>query len=396
VLVALALAAAPAPAQEPAQAPDEESELKAATRLEAPADSVTAFKAFLARHPKSKLVPAAHYLLTRALVEAGAPAKEILAEARLTLDLVPASDPGLTQFRMETVYNVTAELVRRGEMLDAARALVKAAADALPAERDADGLRHALRLMDATVLSAQGKRDEALAAIRKVASEDPDNQAALLALAEGLRAAGRADEAIDAYVGAEAVFDGEPVDGSTLRDLYRRKHGSLEGLDARLAASRAASLRRKALDARRVDAAAPDWSLTDLDGKAVRLSDLRGQVVVLDFWATWCPPCREELSHVQALHGEYAGRNVRILAVNCERAPDPESWDKIVRRYVQSNNFTFTVVNDLENKVNEAYGVDAFPSVFVIDKAGTIRYFNRGFAPSIREILKAQIDSLAN
>jgi len=67
-----------------------------------------------------------------------------------------------------------------------------------------------------------------------------------------------------------------------------------------------------------------------------------------------------------------------------------------VRSFVASNNYTFTVVNDFEAVVNSSYRVDALPSVFVIDKAGTIRYFNRGFEPTIRDVLTTQIESLSN
>jgi thiol-disulfide isomerase/thioredoxin len=389
-LLALTLIAAPVAAQ----TTDESAELQAASRLDSPAEAVKALETFLAKHPQSKLLPAAHYLLVRALVGANAPSKQIVDEAKLTLSLVPPADPDLTQFRLETVFSVTSTLVARKEMLDAAREIVKIADTALPSDPDVVGLHRALALLDATVLEAQGKRDEALAAIRKVVAEDPDNQAALVSLAEELQRLGRTDEAIDAYVGAEAAFEGDKVDGTALRDLYRKQHGSLDGLDQRLETARAASLRRIALDSRRVDAQAPDWELKDLDGTPVKLSAFKGQVVVIDFWATWCPPCREELPHIQALDGDYSGKGVRVLAVNVEGSDDAATWDKTVRAFVHDNKYTFTVVNDFNATVNQAYKVDSLPSVFVVDKTGKIRYFNRGFEPSIREVLKAQIDSL--
>jgi thiol-disulfide isomerase/thioredoxin len=389
--LALALPVTPVFAQA-----DEETELKAAVQMDSPVDAAKAVREFITKHPQSPLIPAAHFVLTRALLGADAPSKEIVEEARQTLALVPASEPGLVQARSETVYGVVSKLIERKEMLGAAHELVKTASDSLPADPDADQLRRAFRLIDASILSAEGKRDEAIAAIQKVVAEDPDSQAALITLAEELAKAGRNEEAIDAYVRAESVFDGDKVDGAALRELYKKKNGSLEGLDTRLATAHTASLKRVALDARRVEQAAPDWELKDLNGEAIKLSALKGQVVVLDFWATWCPPCREELPHIQALHGDYTGKNVRILAVNCEGAQDAASWEKIVRSFVLKNKYTFTIVNDLEYKVNEAYKVDAFPTVFVIDKAGTVRYVNNGYEPSIREILKAQIDSLAN
>lgn len=378
-----------------AQTPEEDSALRAATAIQEPKDAVKALDAFIAKYPSSKLVPAAHFLLTKALIASEAPTKRILDEAKMTLSLLSPAEESLLEYRIETVYRATSALIERKEQLDGARELVKIAVDGLPKDPRAGQLRRALLVIDASVLSTAGKRDEAIAELQQVVSEDADSQLALLSLAEELGKAGRTDEAIEAYVRAESVFEGEQVDGAALRALYTKKNGSLEGLDAKLAKARGESLERVALDARRVEAAAPDWQLTDLNGAPVKLSDLKGQVVVLDFWATWCPPCREELPHIQALHEKYAGKQVRIIAVNCEGAQDRAQWEKLVRSFVLSNKLTMTVVNDLDYEVNQAYGIDAFPTVLVIDKAGTIRYFNDGYTPSIGEILSAQIESLS-
>ncbi len=395
-LVALALLAAPVFAQAPAQAPTEENELNAALTLDTPAESAKAIRAFIAKHPESKLLPAARFVLARALLVSEAPSKEIVDEAKLAFTAAPALDPNIIQARVELLYHIVVLLRDRKEQLDGARDLVKTMADGIPADPRADGLRQVLRLLDASIASTQGKRDEAISIVRAVVAEDPDNQAAQLSLAEELEKAGRADEAIDAYVRAETVFTGDKIDGAPLRALYQKKNGSLAGLDAKLAEARSASVKRIALDDRRVEMPAPDWELKDLAGASVKLSGLKGQVVVLDFWATWCPPCRVELPHIEALHGEYAGKNVRVIAVNCEGADDVESWEKLVKSFVTRNKFTFTVVNDFQLALNESYQITALPTVVVIDKTGTIRYVNRGFSPAIPEILRAQIDSLSN
>jgi thiol-disulfide isomerase/thioredoxin len=392
-VLALAILVAPGPALV-AQTPEEDAALRAASSIESPAEAVTALEAFIARYPQGKTAPAAHFLLTRALLGAGAPAAKIVEQTNRALALLPAADESMLEYRLELVFGVTAELVRRGEQLDGARAIVKAGGDGLAADGSAQRLRRALKVLDATVLSAMGKREEAVASLGQVLADDPDVQMALVALGDTLEQMGRADEAIDARVRAESVFNGREVDPAPLRALYLKRHGSLDGLDARLAAAREVSLRRVALDARRVETPAPDWELKDLAGATVKLSALKGQVVVLDFWATWCPPCRQEMPHIQALHDEYAGKGVRILAVNVEGTPDLARWDKLVRDYVATTKLTVTVVNDFDYKVNQAYKVVAFPTVLVIDKTGTIRYANQGYNPAVREILKAQIESL--
>jgi peroxiredoxin len=114
-------------------------------------------------------------------------------------------------------------------------------------------------------------------------------------------------------------------------------------------------------------AAAPDFSLPDLDGKAVRLSDFDGQVRIVDFWATWCPPCRKEIPHFQALHETYGSRGVKIIGV----ALDDEGAD-VVRPFAEKAGMTYTsVIGNAD--VTRQYGrIEAIPTTFVIDRKGRI------------------------
>ena len=109
---------------------------------------------------------------------------------------------------------------------------------------------------------------------------------------------------------------------------------------------------------------APNFTLTSLDGSVVTLSDLRGQVVVLDFWATWCGPCEESLPHLQALHQQYADQGVIVLAINVEENRDQ------VSRFIQDNSYTFTVLLDSDGAVSNAYGVWGIPYTVVVDQSG--------------------------
>ncbi|MDW8289554.1 MAG: redoxin family protein [Armatimonadota bacterium] len=123
--------------------------------------------------------------------------------------------------------------------------------------------------------------------------------------------------------------------------------------------------------------AAPDFTLTDLEGNEVSLSSLRGKVVFLDFWATWCPPCRESLPHTQALsqHERAKSGDLVVLAVNAR-----EELDK-VKKFMQDNGYSFRVLMDKDGAVLNAYRVQGIPTFVLIDREGKISQVWVGFAP---------------
>jgi thiol-disulfide isomerase/thioredoxin len=103
-----------------------------------------------------------------------------------------------------------------------------------------------------------------------------------------------------------------------------------------------------------------------LAGRTVQLSDLRGQRVMLNFWATWCGPCRLELPHMVTLYQEMAGQGFEILAVNVREAPDT------VRPFVDQNDLRFPVLLDPAGQVSGYYFVRAIPTSIFIDENGII------------------------
>ena len=117
---------------------------------------------------------------------------------------------------------------------------------------------------------------------------------------------------------------------------------------------------------------APDFTLRDLDGNLVRLSDLRGKAVFINFWATWCPPCRAEMSEIEAVHQEYKDQGVVVLSVDVS---EPEST---VRQYIQQGGFSWTTVLDSTGEVARDYQIAAIPTSFFLDKEGIIRAVNIG------------------
>ncbi|MCY4639653.1 MAG: TlpA disulfide reductase family protein [Chloroflexi bacterium] len=129
---------------------------------------------------------------------------------------------------------------------------------------------------------------------------------------------------------------------------------------------------------------APDFTLTSPEGARVALSDFRGKTVVLNFWATWCPPCRAEMPELQAVWEERGeGRDLVVLAVDVEESADA------VARFVESLGLTFPVVLDVDGAVADHYGLPGLPSTFFIDADGVLR--SRVLGPVFGELLEAGI-----
>ncbi|MGE7121656.1 TlpA disulfide reductase family protein [Peribacillus sp. NPDC097264] len=118
----------------------------------------------------------------------------------------------------------------------------------------------------------------------------------------------------------------------------------------------------------KIGAKAPDFTLETLDGKQVNLSDYKGKKVMLNFWATWCPPCKKEMPDMEK-YSKQAGEDVVILAVNI----DPEND---VQAFIDDNGITFTIPLDSQSAkqpVNDQYKVMAIPTTYFIDSEGIIR-----------------------
>ena len=112
---------------------------------------------------------------------------------------------------------------------------------------------------------------------------------------------------------------------------------------------------------------APEFSLADLKGNAVRLANLKGKVVFVNIWTTWCEPCRQEMPAMQALYTSLAGPDFEMLAVNSD-----QSKRDVVERFVQTYQLSFPVLPDPDLQVAGRYRVTGYPETFVIDRNGTI------------------------
>ena len=112
---------------------------------------------------------------------------------------------------------------------------------------------------------------------------------------------------------------------------------------------------------------APDFTLEDTKGNKVTLSSLRGKVVMVNFWATWCPPCKEEMPSMEKLNKIMAGEDFVMLAINTEK-----NGRSVVPDFLKKNPHDFTVLYDETGTVQQEYGVYKFPESFIVRKDGTI------------------------
>ncbi len=117
---------------------------------------------------------------------------------------------------------------------------------------------------------------------------------------------------------------------------------------------------------------APEFSLPALDGRQVSLNDLRGQIVLINFWATWCPPCRAEMPEIQALYESHRGQNFTVLAIN--QAED----DRSASQFAQQLRLTFPILLDRDGAIARQYQLQALPTSFFIDRDGVIRAASLG------------------
>jgi len=126
--------------------------------------------------------------------------------------------------------------------------------------------------------------------------------------------------------------------------------------------------------ARKLPAAAPDFVLPNLEGQATRLSNFRGKVVLLNIWATWCAPCRDEMPTIERLQGHLANEDFVVFAVS-------QDVDGLatVKPYVTEYGYTFPVLIDVGGAVGKRYGVTGYPESFIIDRSGQVVYHHIGY-----------------
>ena len=134
---------------------------------------------------------------------------------------------------------------------------------------------------------------------------------------------------------------------------------------------------------------APALTLNDRSGTAVTLSSLRGRPVLVNFWASWCPPCKAEMAAIQAVYAAYAGQGFTVLAVDA--AYQDNSGD--MNAFVENQRLTFPILLDTTGQAAHAYQVTAFPSSYFIDPNGRVHHVVIG-GPMAEALLRAQVEEM--
>ncbi|MCH1625620.1 peroxiredoxin family protein [Ferdinandcohnia quinoae] len=132
-----------------------------------------------------------------------------------------------------------------------------------------------------------------------------------------------------------------------------------------------------------------DFELTSIDGRAVKLSDMEGKKVILNFWATWCPPCKAEMPHMQDFYEEQQGKDVEIIAVNLTTA---EKNKNDVEPFVKDYGLTFPILLDSEGDIGSTYQAFTIPTSYVIDTKGIIR--KKIIGPMDKEMMYKLVESV--
>lgn len=136
---------------------------------------------------------------------------------------------------------------------------------------------------------------------------------------------------------------------------------------------------------------APEFTLKDLSGKTVSLNDYRGKVVFIDFWASWCPPCKKEFPEINKFIQKYKDSDVAVLAVNVDKRR--ANVDDFLSQLPQLSK-KMVVLLDTESSVISSYNAKAMPTSFIVDKEGVIRFVHFGYNESDPRAWADEIDKL--
>jgi thiol-disulfide isomerase/thioredoxin len=143
-----------------------------------------------------------------------------------------------------------------------------------------------------------------------------------------------------------------------------------------------------ALDSLRTGAPAPAFALQSNSGKAVNLADLKGQIVLVNFWASWCGPCRKEMPILEQLNRQYRTKGVTLVGVNVE--PDTAA----AVDWLKATPVSFPILFDVDSKVSKLYQVEGMPNTVILDRTGRVRYIHRGYSPGAENEYLNQIRAL--
>lgn len=118
---------------------------------------------------------------------------------------------------------------------------------------------------------------------------------------------------------------------------------------------------------------APELNARTLDGERLRMRDLRGKVVIVDFWASWCEPCKEELPVLDRLYQRYGDQGLVVVGVSVDRT------ERNARGFLRRNSVSFPIIHDADHAIAGRYSPPTMPSSYIVDRRGVIRHVHQGF-----------------
>lgn len=133
---------------------------------------------------------------------------------------------------------------------------------------------------------------------------------------------------------------------------------------------------------------APNFSLPSRSGETVSLGDLNGQVVMINFWATWCGPCRQEMPLLEEIYKKYQPLGFTLLGVNVEED------SRAASAFLKETPVSFPILFDRDNRVSKLYDVVAMPSTILVDRQGNLRFIHHGYQPGYEDEYQNQIREL--
>lgn len=134
--------------------------------------------------------------------------------------------------------------------------------------------------------------------------------------------------------------------------------------------------------------AAPKFDVANIEGGRISLDDYKGRVVYVDFWASWCGPCRKSFPFMQELQQEYDDEGLTVIAINMDQNSDD------AHRFLEENPAAFLIGRDPAGRVAKQFGVMTMPSSFIVDRDGMIQEVHMGFKPSTKKKITSKIGEL--